>query len=65
MKTGMIKLNSINCWAGELGVIPSDDNNLPIMEESKSWASLSVEFYQQLSTEDKEALSKLINKDIE
>lgn len=61
----MIKLNSINCWAGELGIMPSDDNNLPIMEESKSWDSLSVEFYQQLSTEDKEVLSKLINKDIE
>jgi hypothetical protein len=65
MKTAMIKLNSINCWAGELGIMPSDDNNLPIMEESKSWDSLSVEFYQQLSTEDKEVLSKLINKDIE
>jgi hypothetical protein len=45
--------------------MPSDDNNLPILEESKSWASLSIEFYQQLSTEDKEILSKLINKDIE
>jgi hypothetical protein len=65
MKTAMIKLNSINCWAGELGIMPSDDNNLPILEESKSWASLSIEFYQQLSTEDKEILSKLINKDIE
>ena len=61
----MIKLNSINCWAGELGIMPSDDNNLPILEESKSWASLSIEFYQQLSNEDKEILSKLINKDIE
>jgi hypothetical protein len=65
MKTAMIKLNSINCWAGELGIMPSDDNNLPILEESKSWASLSIEFYQQLSNEDKEILSKLINKDIE
>ena len=61
----MIKLESINCWAGDLGIMPSDDNNLPIMEESKAWSNLPADFFQQLSIEDKEIVSKLINKDIE
>jgi hypothetical protein len=65
MKNAMIKLESINCWAGDLGVMPSDDNNLPIMEESKAWSNLPSDFFQQLSIEDKEIVSKLINKDIE
>ena len=58
----MIKLESINCWAGELGIMPSDDNDMPIMEESKSWVNVSQEFFQQLSAEDKEKVNKLIFK---
>lgn len=65
MGNSLIKLESINCWAGELGIMPSDDNNLPIMEESKAWANVSNEFFQQLSVEDKEIVNKLINKDIQ
>lgn len=61
----MIKLESINCWAGELGIMPSDDSNLPIMEESKAWSTLPAEFFQQLSNEDKEIVNRIINKDIE
>ena len=60
-----VKLESINCWAGPLGIMPCDDNNLPIMEESKAWISLSSEFFQQLSIEDKDAVNKIINKDKE
>jgi hypothetical protein len=60
-----VKLESINCWAGPLGIMPCDDNNLPIMEESKAWTSLSPEFFQQLSIEDKDAVNKIINKDKE
>jgi hypothetical protein len=59
-----VKLESINCWAGTLGIMPCDDNNLPIMEESKSWMSLLPEFFQQLSQEDKDRVNILINKDI-
>jgi hypothetical protein len=58
----LVKLESINVWAGPLGVMPSDDNNLPIMEESRSWASLDTEFYQHLSAEDKELVNQIINK---
>ena len=57
----LIKLESINCWAGTLGIMNCDDAGLPIMEESRSWASLDSEFYQHLSTEDKEIVNQIIN----
>jgi hypothetical protein len=58
----LIKLQSINVWAGPLGVMPSDENNLPIMEESRSWTSLDNEWFHNLSTEDKELVNEIINK---
>jgi hypothetical protein len=44
----LIKLESINCWAGSLGIMACDDNGLPIMEESRSWGSLEAEWFQNL-----------------
>ena len=58
----LIKLESINCWAGSLGIMPSDENNLPIMEESRSWTSLENEWFANLSAEDKELVGEIINK---
>ena len=58
----LIKLESINVWAGPLGVMPSDENNLPIMEESRSWVSLENEWFANLSVEDKELVNEIINK---
>ena len=58
----LIKLESINVWAGSLGIMPSDENNLPIMEESRSWTSLENEWFANLSTEDKELVNEIINK---
>ena len=58
----LIKLESINVWAGPLGVMPSDENNLPIMEESRSWTSLENEWFSNLSAEDKELVNEIINK---
>jgi hypothetical protein len=58
----LIKLESINVWAGPLGVMPSDENNLPIMEESRSWVSLENEWFANLSAEDKELVNEIINK---
>ncbi len=58
----LIKLESINVWAGPLGVIPSDENNLPIMEESRSWTSLENEWFANLSVEDKQLVNEIINK---
>lgn len=56
-----VKLESINCWAGTLGIMPCDDNGLPIMEESRSWVSLDTDFFQHLSAEDKELVNTIIN----
>lgn len=58
----LIKLESINVWAGTLGIMPSDENNLPIMEESRSWTSLENEWFSNLSVEDKEIVNQIINK---
>ena len=58
----LIKLESINVWAGTLGIMPSDENNLPIMEESRSWTSLENEWFANLSAEDKELINQIINK---
>jgi hypothetical protein len=58
----LIKLESINCWAGTLGIMACDDNGLPIMEESRSWSSLEAEWFQNLSVEDKELVNEIINK---
>jgi hypothetical protein len=58
----LVKLESINCWAGTLGIMASDDNGLPIMEESRSWGSLEAEWFQNLSAEDKELVNTIINK---
>jgi hypothetical protein len=57
----LTKLESINCWAGTLGIMPCDDGGNPIMEESKSWATLAPEFFQQLSTEDKDKINTIVN----
>ena len=58
----LIKLESINVWAGSLGIMPSDENNLPIMEESRSWTSLENEWFSNLSAEDKGLVNTIINK---
>jgi hypothetical protein len=58
----LIKLESINVWAGTLGIMPSDENNLPIIEESRSWTSLENEWFANLSVEDKQLVNEIINK---
>ncbi len=58
---GLIKLESINVWAGPLGIMNCDDNGLPILEESKSWDNIEPEWFQQLSNEDKEKINTIIN----
>ena len=58
----LVKLESINVWAGPLGIMPSDENNLPLMEESRSWVILENEWFANLSAEDKELVNEIINK---
>ena len=57
----LIKLESINVWAGSLGIMNCDDNGLPILEESKSWDNIEPEWFQHLSNEDKEKVNLIIN----
>jgi hypothetical protein len=60
--TNLIKLDSINVWAGPLGIMACDENGLPILEESKSWNNIEPEWFQNLSNEDKEKVNSIINK---
>jgi hypothetical protein len=57
----LIKLESINVWAGSLGIMNCDDAGLPILEESKSWDTIEPEWFQQLSNDDKEKINTIIN----
>jgi hypothetical protein len=57
----LIKLESINVWAGSLGIMNCDDAGLPILEESKSWDTIEPEWFQHLSVEDKEKVNSIIN----
>jgi hypothetical protein len=58
----LIKLESINVWAGSLGIMNCDDAGLPILEESKSWDNIEPDWFQHLSNEDKEKVNQIINK---
>jgi len=58
----LIKLESINVWAGSLGIMNCDENGQPILEESKSWDNIEPEWFQHLSAEDKEKVNSIINK---
>ena len=57
----LIKLESINVWAGSLGIMSCDDSGQPILEESKSWDNIEPDWFQNLSTEDKEKVNTIIN----
>jgi hypothetical protein len=57
----LIKLESINVWAGPLGIMNCDDSGQPILEESKSWDNIEPEWFQQLSNEDKDKINTIIN----
>jgi hypothetical protein len=58
---GLIKLESINVWAGSLGIMSCDEDGQPILEESKSWDNIEPDWFQHLSTEDKEIVNTIIN----
>lgn len=57
----LVKLESINVWAGSLGIMNCDEYGNPILEESKSWDSIEPEWFQHLSNEDKEIVNTIIN----
>lgn len=54
------KLNSLNCWFSDEGIYPCDMNGLPILEDIIYFDELKPEWFQNLSLEDKEKISNLL-----
>jgi len=61
----MIKLESVNCWADEIGVLPCDEKGLPISKDNRLYENMPADWFQNLSVEDKEIVNNLINKNKE
>jgi hypothetical protein len=61
VKRPMIKLKSVNCWAGETGICACDEIGNPIETEIRLYESLDIEWFALLSAEDKNLVNLLIN----
>jgi len=59
MKT-LIKLQSLNVWADESGVYSPNEDGTPNFEDKKLFSDINPEWFQNLSSEDKEQISILI-----
>ena len=57
----VIKLESVNLWAGKLGVLSCDESGNPIESEIRLYESMPSDWFQNLSIEDKEKISTIIN----
>jgi hypothetical protein len=62
LKNPMVKLTSVNCWVGETGICPCDENGNPIENELRLYDTLEAEWFTHLSSEDKELVNTIINK---
>jgi hypothetical protein len=56
----LIKLQSLNVWADETGVYQSNDDGTPNVEDKKLYSDINPEWFQNLSSEDKEQISIII-----
>lgn len=56
-----IKLQSLNVWADENGVYQSNDDGTPNMDDVKLYKDINPEWFQNLSADDKEQISTIIN----
>lgn len=54
------KLNSLCCWIGDEGIFPCDNKGLPIIEDLIYFEDLKPEWFQNLSVEDKEKISNIL-----
>ena len=61
IKRAMIKLKSVNCWAGETGICSCDEVVNPIESEIRLYESLDADWFTHLSNEDKDLVNLLIN----
>jgi hypothetical protein len=57
----LIKLQSLNMWADENGVYSPNDDGTPNTDDVKLYSDLNPEWFQNLSSEDKEQISIIIN----
>jgi hypothetical protein len=58
---GLIKLQSLNMWADENGVYSPNEDGTPNFEDAKLYSDINPEWFQNLSSEDKEQISIIIN----
>lgn len=56
------KLNSMCAWVGIEKVFPCDEIGLPNIKEGVNLMDLKDDWFKLLTNEDKEYISKLINK---
>lgn len=59
--TNLIKLQSLNVWADENGVYQSNEDGTPNMEDKKLYRDINPDWFQNLSADDKEQISIIIN----
>jgi hypothetical protein len=57
----VIKLESVNLWAGKLGVLSCDTDGNPIEAEIRLYETMPTDWFHNLSAEDKEKISTIIN----
>lgn len=57
----MIKLESVNCWVGETGISPCDENGEPILSQVRLFENMPEDWYQNLTIEDKEKIATIIS----
>ena len=60
--TNLIKLQSLNVWADEVGVYQCNEDGTPNMEDKKLYTDINPDWFQNLSADDKEQISIIINK---
>ena len=56
----LIKLQSLNMWADENGVYSPNEDGSPNFEDTKLYKDINPEWFQNLSSEDKEKISIII-----
>jgi hypothetical protein len=57
----LLKLSSVCVYVDKTHVYPCDENNLPDYENKKSYEDLPSEWFQNISTEDKELINSIKN----
>lgn len=57
----LIKLQSLNVWADERGVYQPNEDGTPNTEDIKLYEDINPDWFQNLSAEDKEQISIIIN----